>query len=258
MNTAQLFTITRLQANMDLKAEASRFYLSYLWWLLEPILFVLVFYVVFEVLLQTGGENYLLFLMCGKIPFLWFSKSVNNAANSIVQNKGLIAQVDIPKAIFPNVSVYASAKKEMPVFVLLLLLVTGFGYAPSLDWIKIAPLIVAQYLLILGCAMYAALIVSFVLDFRLLISMGTLFLLFASGVFWDISRIPDPTLRELLLQINPIAFLLDGYRKVLMHGESYDGVHLALIVAFSLLAILMAAISLRVFSKRIAGAALRT
>ncbi|EED30587.1 hypothetical protein NOR53_501 [gamma proteobacterium NOR5-3] len=74
-------------ARMSLKADASRFYLGYLWWVLEPLLYVAVFYVVFEVLLGTRRPDFLVFLMCGKLTFIWFSKSVVHASRSIVASK---------------------------------------------------------------------------------------------------------------------------------------------------------------------------
>ena len=70
-------------ARMALKADAARYYLGYVWWLLEPLLFVAVFYVVFQVILGTRTENFLVFLICGKFTFIWFSKSVTQASRSI-------------------------------------------------------------------------------------------------------------------------------------------------------------------------------
>src|SRR5690606_35730464 len=85
------FILVDTKAKMSLKAETSKLYLSFLWWILEPILFVLVFYFVFSALLGNRQENFLLFLMCAKIPYMWFSKSVTSASGSIVGNSGIIS-----------------------------------------------------------------------------------------------------------------------------------------------------------------------
>ena len=79
MNPLQFISLLDVKARMGLKSEASKLYLSYLWWVLEPILWALAFYFVFEVLLSFGRD--LFFIMCGKVPFLWFSKSVTNVAH---------------------------------------------------------------------------------------------------------------------------------------------------------------------------------
>ncbi|GGX60172.1 ABC transporter permease [Saccharospirillum salsuginis] len=253
MNSLQFISLVDTQARMALKAEASKLYLSYLWWVLEPILFVLVFYFVFEVLLNFGRENFLLFLMCGKIPFLWFSKSVNTGSNSIVQNKGLINQIDIPKTLFPYTSIQEALYKQWVVFLVLFAMVMFYGHWPSLSWLWLLPVILAEYLLILLCTLLGAYLVAFVGDFRMVIQMGTMFLMFSSGIFWDINSIGDGQLRELLMIYNPLAFLIDAYRQVLMENAMYDLQHLALLSAGLMAGILMVQIVYRVQSRTIAA-----
>jgi lipopolysaccharide transport system permease protein len=211
---------------MNLKAEASRFVLSYLWWVIEPLLWVAIFYFVFDVLLNSGRADFLLFLVCGKIPFMWFSKSVNAASNSIVLNKSLIHQVDMPKSLFPYVSVHEALYKQWVVFLVLFAVVAFYGFYPELNWLWLIPVVIVQYGLILVCSLLGALCVSFIIDFRVVISMSMMFLMFTSGVFWDINAIQNENLRDLLLACNPIAFLLDAYRQVLIYRSPYDINHL--------------------------------
>ena len=192
----------------------------------RALLFVLIFYLVFSVFLKTGEENYLLFLLCGKVPFLWFSKSVTIASNSIVENRGLIAQMDIPKYFFPYSSVRASLYKQWVVFLILILVVIWYGNYPKFTWLLLLPLILVQYGFVMLCSLIGAVCVSFVSDFRMLISMGMLFLMFISGVFWDIHRITDESIREALIISNPMAFFLDAYRQILLENTTYDITHL--------------------------------
>ena len=99
MKILDFIILVDTKAKMSLKAEASKLYLSFLWWIIEPMLFVLAFYFVFAVLLKSRQEDFLLFLMCAKIPYMWFSKAVTTASASIVGNRGIISQIDIPKTI---------------------------------------------------------------------------------------------------------------------------------------------------------------
>lgn len=211
---------------MALKAEASRFILSYLWWIIEPLLFVLIFYLVFDILLKAGREDFLLFLVCGKIPYLWFSKSVIAASNSIVLNQGLINQISMPKSLFPYASVQEALYKQWAVFLVLFAVVIFYGYWPEPNWFWLIPVIIVQYCLILVCSLLGALFVSFIADFRMIISMVMLFLMFSSGIFWDVNTISDPAIRDLVFTYNPVAFLVDAYRKVLMERSLYDLEHL--------------------------------
>lgn len=214
-------------ARMALKASASQFYLGYLWWVLEPLLYVGVFYLVFDVLLGTRSGDFLVFLMCGKLMFIWFSKSVVQASRSIVAGKGLIGRLDLPKSLFPLASVHESLYKQLAVFALLLIFLLWSGYGINAAWWWLPPILLVNYLMILSCALAAAFLVCLVFDFTLLISLGMVFLLFVSGIFWDPRDLADPAMTELVFLLNPIAFILDSYRQVLMASRAPDVGHLA-------------------------------
>ena len=218
---------------MSLKAENSKLYLSFLWWIIEPLLFVFAFYFVFSVLMKTRQEDFLLFLMCAKLPYMWFSKAVTSASGSIVGNRGIISQIDIPKAIFTYATIQITLYKEIPVFMLLFSMCIYYGYMPSAEWFWLAPIFIVLYLMIVVFGMLTAILVCYADDVRMLINMAMLFLMFISGIFFDISTIPQP-LQGYLLTYNPLAFVCDAFRKILMHKGMYSIDHmLVLLVIFS-------------------------
>ena len=214
----QSLTLVDTMARFHLKGEARQYFLGYLWWILEPLLYVAVFYVVFEKLLQNRQPDFLYFLIVGKLSFIWFSKSVNQASNSLVMNKGLIAQVYLRKELLPMAVIHQGFYRQVVIFAFLLILLLVGGYAPGSVWLWLIPIALIQALLVAGCGMLAALLVCLQRDFRFVVQMGTLFLLFISGVFWDINAIADETARQWLLRLNPVAALIDAYRQVLMLG----------------------------------------
>ena len=220
LSIAQSLTLMNAMATLSLKADAQRYFFGYLWWILEPLLWVGVFYLVFEVLLDSGRADFLVFLAVGKLTFIWFSKSVSQSANSLVGSRGLIGKIDASKWLFPLSISHEGLYKQAAVFALLIVLLLFKGYAPSAVWIWLVPLAITQYLLILGCGMLAALLVCVRQDFQLLVQLGMVFLLFMSGIFWDIDSIGNAALRENLLLVNPMASLIDLYRTVLMDGSA--------------------------------------
>ena len=241
MPLSQYFRLIDIQARMALKADASKFFLGYIWWLLEPMLYVGVFYVVFEIILDSGRSDFLPFLLCGKWPFVWFSKTVNQAANSIIAGSGLIGRIDVPKSIFPLAVVQESLYKQSTVFLLLFIALYFMGYTPDFGWLWIIPVILVQLVMIIACSLIGAVLVCFVLCFFMVISLSMIFLLFTSGIFWD-ARSLDPEMGERVLTLNPLAFILDAYRQVLMYDTPPEMGHLLLIgVGFGALAVLVLA-----------------
>ncbi len=246
MPLTQYFRLIDVQARMALKSDASKNSLGYLWWILEPLLYVAVFYVVFNIILDSGRADFLVFLMCGKLSFIWFSKTVNQASNSIVGNKGLIGKVDVPKSLFPMAVTQESLYKQAAVFLLLFAVLAVNGYAPSLTWFWLVPIIIVNYLMIVACSFVGACLVCFIRDFSRLISLGMVFMLFTSGIFWDVRELGDPHKTEMVLTFNPLAFILDAYRQVLMHQSGPDFAHLVLLgIGFGIVSLVMVAVMRR-------------
>lgn len=252
MKILDFIILVDTKAKMSLKAEASKLYLSFLWWIIEPMLFVLAFYFVFAVLLKSRQEDFLLFLMCAKIPYMWFSKAVTTASGSIVGNRGIISQIDIPKTIFPYAAIQISVYKEIPVFLLLFSMCIYYNYMPSLQWFWLIPLIVVMYLMIVALGLFTAILVCYADDMRMLISMAMLFLMFTSGIFFDIGDIHQP-LQGYLLTYNPLAFLCDGFRKILMHKGMYSLEHLLVLAGIFLASIVGLHILYRNISRALAA-----
>jgi lipopolysaccharide transport system permease protein len=231
MSFSQYYRLADVMARMALRADATKFFLGYIWWVLEPLLFVGVFYLVFAVILGTRQPDFLYFLMAGKLAFNWFSKSVTLASNSIVAGKGLVGKINVSKTLFPLAAVQEGMYKQFAVFAVLFTVLQVGGYSPNLTWIYIIPVILVNYLMILSCAYLGATLVCLVRDFSPLINLSMLFLMFTSGVFWNVRDLGDPAKVEAVLLANPLAFMLDAYRQVLMYSTPPDMLHLLSLAA---------------------------
>jgi len=256
MSLIQHFRLMDTMARMALRADASRYFLGYLWWLLEPLLFVAVFYVVFDLILDSGRADFLVFLMCGKLSFIWFSKSVNQASNSIIANKGLIGRINVSKTLFPLAVIQEGLYRQLAVFALLVCFLIVSGYEPSAAWLYLVPVILVNYLMIVACSFVGACLVCVVRDFSMIIALAMTFLLFTSGVFWDVRELGDPQKTEIVLALNPLAFMLDAYRQVLLHATAPDWTHLLQIACGAIVLLLVFVLIMRRYSQFLALRAL--
>ena len=220
-----------VMARMALRADASRFFLGYIWWVLEPLLWVGVFYIVFVVILGTRQSDFLPFLMVGKLAFVWFSKSVTQASNSIITGRGLVGKINVPKTLFPMAVVHEGLYRQAAVFLIMFVYLLFAGYEITATWFYMLPVMAVNYLMVIACALLGAYLVCMARDFAPLIGLGMMFLLFTSGIFWDVRELSDPEKIAAVLNANPLAFVLDAYRQVLMHDTPPDLLHLVTIGA---------------------------
>lgn len=238
MKYTHFWQLVFVKVQLNLKSEASKSYLSYVWWVLEPALFVGVFFLVFGIFLANKDENFVAFLVCGKIPFLWFSRSVSNAADSISGGRGLMNQILIPKIYFPTVIIGQDFIKSIVVMGLMAMVMWLYGFDPHITWFSFPLIIITQLFFVAAVAYIGAAIVPFIPDFRYLITTGIMLTMFASGIFYSYEDLLLPKHQDIFL-LNPLANLIKNYRDVLMSQNWPDWNALILICIGSLVMILV-------------------
>jgi len=216
-NAKKLFDLVWVKSTFNLKSEASRNKLSYLWWFIEPLLFMAVFYVVFAILLDRGGENYVVNLLIGLVVFQWFAKSIQATSGSILGGRALLQQVNIAPIFFPAVSLTQTTIKHSLVFGMLFLLLGGLGFFPTFNWLYLVPVALVQFIFIAAVGVLLALLVPFIRDLGQIVPTGIQFLMFVSGIFFGSQDVPEQW-REVFF-LNPMANLIEQYRLVLVQGE---------------------------------------
>jgi lipopolysaccharide transport system permease protein len=221
------FRIAFYLAYRELRAESERTYIGFLWWILEPLASLLVYYVVFGLVLIRDIDNYVAFLFVGLVPWRWLQMSVMHGASSILAAKSLMRQVYLPKVLFPAVTLLTDAFKFLVVFglVLAFVVVSGFPVTSAYLWLPV--LLLVQALLISTATLLAAAFTPFFPDLRIVLDNVVRLWFFLSGIFYEVSMFPDPI--QAWFRLNPMVPILEGYRKVLLHGTAPDVTLLALI-----------------------------
>ncbi|XZZ68695.1 ABC transporter permease [Microbulbifer sp. PAAF003] len=186
---------------------------------MEPLLLTGLLYLAFSSGFRGSqtGTNFLIFLLCGMLPFKWFASCLSTSAESITNNKGILGQFYLPKWIFPcsvNLSMLFRFMCTLPVLLGALWL---SGFSPSTAWLGIIPIIFTQIIINLGLSLLAAATIPLIPDLRNLVPLCVTGVLFTSGIFFDINSRP-PEIQELLL-INPFAGIFDNYREVLLENK---------------------------------------
>lgn len=212
----QVIDLILYKTYADLRAEAAKTYINYLWWVIDPILSMLVFYLVFGLLFQRGGEGFVAFLLSGLVIWNWYRQSVAHAGGSILNGKGLMNQVHVPKLVFPTVTLLTDLTKFALVLVLLLVFLWISGYPVNVSYLALPVLLVVQLLLIAGLAFCLAGLVPFVPDLRFLVDHLLHLQFFCSGIFYSVKDLPAQY--QGWFYLNPMAGLIEDYRSVLLHG----------------------------------------
>ncbi len=235
------------KARAGLRAEASRGYLGVLWWVIEPVMYMTVFYVAFAHLLKRGDENFVIFLLTGLIVWKWFHATINTGSKSLMASAGLMNQIYVPKIIFPLTNVAVNTFKF---FLILLILLVVLQFTPARvtwAWLLLPVLVFTQLLLIAALSSLLAAVMPFFPDLKVIIDNVLMMLLFLSGIFFDIAKLPEKIQGYLLL--NPMAALIAMYRKMLLKGMPPDWGQVLWILVLSTIIMMLAVWVLRRYDR---------
>ncbi|GAA0468391.1 ABC transporter permease [Alkalibacillus silvisoli] len=232
-----------------LKADNRNSYLGYFWWLLDPLLNVVVYYFLIGIVLGRGGENFAVFLVIGLVAWRWMQTTINSSAKSIMKHGSIINQVYLPKTIFPISITFTQMINFAFGLIIVATFLAFFGVMPGWQSIYLPLIILVQLVFLLSLGMLLAYITVFVRDIDHLLTHFTRILFYASPIIWEGGRLRGAELEignnvivlDFLVDYNPIAIIVDSYRNVLMYqtDPNFLGLTIILIASFILFNIMV-------------------
>lgn len=229
-----LWELVWFRAYADLKSEASRTYIGILWWILDPLLQMGIFYLVFGVGLRGAGrtENFVEFLLVGIIIWRWFATSVTFSSGAIMQNRNLVLRLNIQKWIFPATLIAGNAFKFLIAFLVLLIFLWYSGMPLTWHYLQLPLVLIVQLVFICGVAFTLAAVVPLFPDLKNVISHLLMLMFFLSGIFYDIDDMPDEF--QWIFDLNPMVQVIQANRAIMIDGEGPDWVPLLLVFALGM------------------------
>ena len=215
--------------------------LGLLWSFITPVLMLAVYTFVFSVVFrakwgeQGSGDRleFALVLFAGLIVFSLFSECLTRAPTLITSNVNYVKKVIFPLDILPWVSLGSALFHALVSFAVLLIALPfgGFGWQATMLWLPL--LLLPFMLLILGLSWFFASLGVFVRDVAALVTMAMTVLMFLSPIFYPASALPEQ-LRSWLF-LNPVTFIIEQARDVVVWGRPPDFAGLGLYAAGALI-----------------------
>jgi len=213
--------LVRYLVQADIKRRGANTFLGNLWWVLDPLLLMLVYVVLVAIIARCPVDDYPLFIFAAILPWKWFISAVTDSAGSIVNQHRLVKQIAFPKVVLPIAAVTAG--------------VVGFGFGMVtlagimllyLD--RLSPLIllvpviaVVQYVFTLGVALLVAAGNVFVRDLANVMRHLLRLWFYLSPGLYSLAMLEEvPFFQEnpvlvTLASLNPFAVLFEAYRSVI-------------------------------------------
>lgn len=188
------------------------------WFIINPVLTVLMFTIVFGGIANTNKTEIpsFLFFMAGNILWAYFSACVNNSANTFIQNSAIFGKVYFPRIVMPISNALFSMISmgiQLAMFVILYVIMyfTGSPIQPSLSLLLIPVLIVITMIMSVGVGIIISALTTKYRDLNMLVSFGVQLWMYASSVVYQVSSIQNTTIRTLMM-VNPVTPIIETFR----------------------------------------------
>ncbi len=192
-------------------------FLGVLWSFINPLLQIAVYAIIFPLIIKNDIPNYTVFMVCGLIPWNFFSSVINRASFCIIENGNIVKKVYFPREILP-LSLVTSETINFLISTLIIIVFTlayGMGITP---YILLYPLILlVQYVLLLGISLIVSSVTVYFRDLQHFIGVLLQLFFYATPIVYSLETIPENF--RWILELNPMTYIIEGYRAIFYNQQ---------------------------------------
>ena len=227
----------------DIKLKYRNSVLGLLWTLLEPLLTMIVLTLVFSNMFGKGGDNFPVYILCGRLIYSFFSNGTKTALKSIRKHGAMISKVYIPKYMYPLASIISS----YIIFLISLIVLVGVAIFQKMHltayiFQALIPLVVVV-VMTMGVGMLLATLDVFFRDLEYLWTVVLMLIMYTCAIFYKVDSLKNQT-NGWIFKINPLYSVIVMFRDAVF-GRSIlaaDSYHLCFSLVFSAAAFLIGAV----------------
>lgn len=248
------FPYARYSAKSQLKAEVAGSHLNWLWWILDPICFMLVYTLVFSVVLPNNIDNFPIFVFIGLTNWNLFNRTITNSVRIVKMNKSVVSKVYLPKYVLVLTRLFVNLFKTLIQFGIILIMLLIYRVPLTIHIWNLIPAYLVLSLITFGFSTIMMHFGVFVEDLENIIRVALQFVFYMSGIFYDLygrlkvheTFAPFATY---VLRGNPIAFFNYFCRRVLLEGKCPFAVDYITLGLWTVIGIALVALGVRLVYK---------
>lgn len=219
--------IWKLSKN-DFKKRFAGSYLGKVWAFIQPVVTVLMYWIVFEKLMPSKLEAvssgidvpYVVYLTAGLVPWFFFSEGLASGTNALIEYNYLVKKVVFNINILPIIKVLSASFTHI-FFAGVLVLLSLICRVPfSIYMLQIIYYSICTFAVSLALIYATSAVVIFFKDLQQIISIGLQLFMWATPIMWNIAVLEDKGILQTIIKLNPICYIVCGYRDAI-YGQRW-------------------------------------
>lgn len=204
-------------AKSDFKTKYAGSYFGIIWAFVQPVIMMLVYWFALDIGLRSGetmSHPFVLWLMCGLVPWFFFSEALGSGTNALTEYSYLVKKVVFKIDILPIVKIISAIFVHLFFVALIVLLHACYGYYPDLYSLQLIYYIICMFVFVLALTYITSSIVVFFKDLNQIITIILQVGIWATPIMWDAANISARV--DTVMKINPVYYVVSGFRDALL------------------------------------------
>lgn len=203
----------------QLKSEVANSYLNWLWWVLEPLCFMMIYAFIFGEVFKQREQYFPVFIFIGITLWDFFNKTMLQSVRIVKQNKPIVSKVYLPKYILLLVKMGVNGFKMCISILIIVGMLFVWRVPVTINVIYSIPILITLVLIVFGFGCFLLHFGVFVEDLSNVVNIVLRLVFYMTGIFWNImTRLPAPY-NVWVGKCNPVAFLLSSMRDCVLYGK---------------------------------------
>ena len=244
--------LLKTSVKKDIGGKYKHSFLGVLWSFINPLLQILVYALIFPLVMKNGGsyKDYTVFMVCGLIPWAYFTTVINRASFIMIENGNILKKVYFPRSILPLSLVTSETINFLVscIIILAFIVIKGFGISKFILFFPLVLLI--QYVLLLGIALIFSAVTVYMRDIQHFIGVVLQLLFYATPIVYSIDTIPENF--RWILKWNPMTYIIEGYRAIFYNQTMPDLKSLGVLGIISIIILIVGYLLFNKLQKRFA------
>ena len=244
--------LLKTSVKKDIGGKYKHSFLGVLWSFINPLLQILVYALIFPLVMKNGGsyKDYTVFMVCGLIPWAYFTTVINRASFIMIENGNILKKVYFPRSILPLSLITSETINFLVscIIILAFIVIKGFGISKFILFFPLVLLI--QYVLLLGIALIFSAVTVYMRDIQHFIGVVLQLLFYATPIVYSIDTIPENF--RWILKWNPMTYIIEGYRAIFYNQTMPDLKSLGVLGIISIIILIVGYLLFNKLQKRFA------
>lgn len=221
------------------KGKYTMHYFGMLWQILNPFIQIMVYWLIFGLGIRKGspvdGTPFFLWLIIGLVPWLYISRTIVQASNSVFAKVSLVSKMHFPVSVLPSIKIVGNSLSLFPMILITIGIAYFYDIFSGLYLLQLFYYLACLYLFLFAITLLLSTLTTIIRDVQMMVQSVVRLMMFFLPIVWNVHNFP--TFFVNILKLNPLFYIIEGFRYSILGGQWFfeDGAYTLYFWSISLL-----------------------